>query len=84
MRRSGTDQQAPPSRRYEWVQSPTLPLPPPRDRSDLDRFLDDLGAVPVGEVDAVRRMFAEIGDRERVVSIVAEALAERPCGDVGR
>lgn len=84
MRRIGTPQVSPPSRRHEWVESPTLPLPPPRDRQDLDRFLDDLGAVPVGDLEGVRRMFAELPDRERVVAVVAAALSERPCGDVGR
>lgn len=75
---------APPPRRGEWAQSPTLPLPPPRDRRELDRFLEALSTVAVQDVEAIRAMFAGFGDREALAAVFHEALGDRPCGDVGR
>lgn len=74
----------PPSRRSEWAQSPTLPLPPPRDRSQLDHFLETLSTIAIQDVETIREMFADFGDREALSAILHEALSERPCGDVGR
>jgi hypothetical protein len=74
----------PPPRRGEWAQSPTLPLPPPRDRRDLDRFLGTLSTVAVQDVEGIRAMFAGFGDRETLAAVFHEALSDRPCGDVGR
>jgi hypothetical protein len=75
---------APPPRRGEWAQSPTLPLPPPRDRGELDRFLETLSTVAVQDVEAIRAMFAGFGDRATLAAVFHEALGDRPCGDVGR
>jgi len=75
---------APPPRRGEWAQSPTLPLPPPRDRGELDRFLEALSNVAIQDVEAIRAMFAGFGDREALAAVFHQALGERPCGDVGR
>ncbi len=75
---------APPPRRGEWAQSPTLPLPPPRNRGELDRFLEALSTVAVQDVEAIRTMFAGFGDREALAAVMHEALGERPCGDIGR
>lgn len=74
----------PPPRRGERIQSPTLPLPPPCDREELDRFLKDLSAIAVQDVQAIREMFTGFGDREALVTVFHKALSERPCGDVGR
>ena len=75
---------APPPRRGEWAQSPTLPLPPPRDREELDRFLEALSTVAVQDAEAIRAMFAGFGDREALAAVFHEALGDRPCGEVGR
>lgn len=74
----------PPPRRGEWAQSPTLPLPPPRDRGELDHFLQTLSTVAVDDAEAIRAMFADVRDREELAAVFHEALGDRPCGDVSR
>jgi hypothetical protein len=74
----------PPIRRLDQVQSPTLPLPPPRDEADLDRFLEAVASVPVAEVEGIRAMFAAFAGRDGLAALFHKGLLERPCGDVGR
>lgn len=75
---------APPPRRGEWAQSPTLPLPPPRDRRELDSFLEALSTVAIQDAEEIRTMFASFDDRETLAAVFHEVLAERPCGDISR
>jgi hypothetical protein len=75
---------APPPRRGEWAQSPTLPLPPPRDRRELDSFLEALSTVEIQDVEKIRTMFASFDYRETLAAVFHEALSERPCGDISR
>lgn len=75
---------APPLRRGDWAQSPTLPLPPPRSRGELDGFLETLSTVAVQDVEAIRAMFAGFSDRQVLAAVFHEALNDRPCGDIGR
>ena len=77
-------QSATPPQRADWVQSPTLPLPPPRDRDDIDRFLGELSTVGVEHVDAIRAMFAGYEARSELAGLFNSALGDRPCEDVGR
>jgi hypothetical protein len=75
---------APPPRRGERVLSPTLPLPPPRDRAELDSFLESLAQVPVDQVDSIKSMFAGFEETEAIAHVFHQSLSERPCGDIGR
>lgn len=75
---------APPPRRGEWVLSPTLPLPPPRDRVELESFLESLAQVPVDQVESIKSMFAGFEDTAAIAHVFHQSLSERPCGDIGR
>jgi hypothetical protein len=77
-------QGGPPSRRGDEAKSPTLPLPPPRNRAELDGFLESLSQIPVDQVEGIREMFAAFTEPDYVAHLFHEALAERPVGDLGR
>lgn len=74
----------PPRRPGGKAESPTLPLPPPRDAAELDGFLESLSAVTVGDTESIRAMFAGFAGRQELAQVFHHALAARPCGDVGR
>jgi len=84
MRAYGSEQTPPPMRRIDWVASPTLPLQPPRSRRELDGFLQALATIPVGDVPAIRVMFAGFEARDAIAEVFREGMAQRPCGDLGQ
>ncbi|MBT2509427.1 hypothetical protein J7I98_26815 [Streptomyces sp. ISL-98] len=75
------DDPAPPG---EEIESPTLPLPPPRDRDELELLVRAVATTPTGERRLIIATIAEFGDRERVAALLHEALFELPVRDFGR
>jgi hypothetical protein len=68
----------------EEVESPTLPLPPPRDRDELDRFLRAVAFTPTGQRDLILQTIADFDDRAGVARLLHEALFELPVADNAR
>lgn len=68
----------------EEVESPTLPLPPPRDRRELDRLLSAVANTPTGQRDLIRETIADFNDRATVADLLHQALFELPVTDTGR
>ena len=68
----------------EEVESPTLPLPPPRDRDELDRFLRAVAFTPTGQRDLILQTIADFDDRAEVARLLHEALFELPVADNAR
>lgn len=75
---------APPVRRAEQVQSPTLPLPPPRDRATTDDFLAWIGQMPRERVGEVREAIAALEDKSAVAEVLNGQLLDLPCTDASR
>jgi hypothetical protein len=68
----------------EEVESPTLPLPPPRDRDELESFLRAVAFTPTGQRDVIRGTIADFEDRAGAARLLHEALFELPVGDNAR
>lgn len=75
---------APPTRRAEQVQSPTLPLPPPRDKATTDDFLMWIGQMPRERVSEVREAIAALEDKSAVAEVLNGQLLDLPCTDASR
>ena len=75
---------APPIRRAEQVQSPTLPLPPPRDKATTDDFLTWIGTMPRERVGEVREAIAAIEDKSAVAEVLNGQMLDLPCADSSR
>ena len=72
------------SRPGSEVESPTLPLPPPRDRSELDRLVRAVAFAPSGDRQLIVDTIAEFTGRNAVAELLHEALLDLPTADVGR
>ena len=68
----------------EPVESPTLPLPPPRDRDELDRLLWAVATTSTAERGLVIETIAAFDDRSRVADLFHATLFELPTADVSR
>lgn len=68
----------------EYVASPTLPLPPPRDREELERFLVAVAMTPDGDRSLIRETIAGLGHRDEVAGVLHDALLDLPCRDESR
>ena len=66
------------------VESPTLPLPPPRDRDELDRLLHAVASTPSGDRQLIVDTVAAFSDRDAVAELLHEAVLDLPVRDVGR
>jgi hypothetical protein len=66
------------------VEVPTLPLPPPRDRDELDTFLLAVACTPTGQADLIYETIAGFDDPGAVADLVHQAMFELPSRDVGR
>ncbi|HEX8054964.1 MAG TPA: hypothetical protein VF517_18420 [Thermoleophilaceae bacterium] len=66
------------------TESPTLPLPPPRDREALSALIEAVASTPNGRRDDVRRMIGEWGERSAVADVLHQELHSLPTSDVGR
>lgn len=66
------------------VESPTLPLPPPRDRAELERLITAVALAPAGERELIIETVAGFEERDQVADLLHEALFELPVRDVGR
>lgn len=66
------------------VESPTLPLPPPRDRDELERLLLAVVCTPSGDRQLIIDTLAAFDERDVVADLLHEALFELPVRDVGR
>lgn len=80
----GLSNAPPPARRGEQVQSPTLPLPPPRDAATTEAFLTWVATRPRDHAKDVREAIAAIRERSAVAAVLNEQLLRLPCADVGR
>ena len=68
----------------EPVESPTLPLPPPRDRDELERLLWAVATTPTADRGLVVETIAAFDDRSRVADLFHAALFELPTADISR
>ncbi|MET3921623.1 hypothetical protein [Arthrobacter sp. UYEF20] len=68
----------------EEVESPTLPLPPPRDREELDRFLNAVAFTPTGQRGLIKETIAGFDGRSSVADLLHQALFELPVQDTVR
>jgi hypothetical protein len=66
------------------VESPTLPLPPPRDRDELDRLLHAVASTPSSDRQLIVDTVAGFSDRDAVAELLHEAVLDLPVQDVGR
>ncbi len=66
------------------VESPTLPLPPPRDRAELDRLLHAVASTPSGERHLIIDTVAAFSEPGVVAQLLHEDLLDLPCRDGGR
>lgn len=66
------------------VESPTLPLPPPRDAAELERLLDAVASTPSGERQQIVDTLAAFTDGGAVADLLHDALFELPASDLGR
>ncbi len=66
------------------VESPTLPLPPPRDRTELDRLLHAVASTPSGERQLIIDTVAAFPEPGVVAQLLHEDLLDLPCRDLGR
>jgi hypothetical protein len=66
------------------VEVPTLPLPPPIDRDELDTFLLAIACTPTGQADVIYETVASFDDPGAVADLCHQALFELPSRDVGR
>lgn len=71
-------------RRAEQVQSPTLPLPPPRDKATTDEFLTWIGEMPRERVGEVREAIAALEDKSAAAEVLNSQLLDLPCADASR
>ena len=65
-------------------ESPTLPLPPPRDQPELERLLQAVASTPSGERQLIVDTLAAFTDRDAVAQLLHENLRTLPCLDVSR
>jgi hypothetical protein len=72
------------ARRAEQAQSPTLPLPPPRDAATTDAFLSWVANMPRERTLEVREAISAMTDKSAVAEVLNEQLFNLPCADVGR
>jgi hypothetical protein len=68
----------------EIYESPTLPLPPPRDQAELDELLHAIASTPSGDRQLVIDTVDGFTDRERVASLLHDSLLTLPVRDDGR
>lgn len=80
----GRSQPPPPGRRGQEVQSPTLPLPPPRDAATTEAFLTWIATRPGDRAADVREAIAAIREKAAVAAVLHGELLRLPCADVGR
>ena len=66
------------------AESPTLPLPPPRDRIELDRLLHAVASTPSGERQLIIDTVAAFPEPGVVAQLLHEDLLDLPCRDLGR
>ena len=66
------------------AESPTLPLPPPRDRTELDRLLHAVASTPSGERHLIIDTVAAFSEPGVVAQLLHEDLLDLPCRDLGR
>jgi len=71
-------------RRAEQVQSPTLPLPPPRDAVTVEAFLSWIASTPKGRVEEIRKVISAMTEKPAVAAALNEQLLCLPCLDVSR
>ena len=78
----------PPAQRWRdpggQAESPTLPLPPPRDRDELERFILAVATTPAGDRQLIIDTIRDLDQREAVAELLHEALFTLPVTDVGR
>ena len=72
------------ARRFEQIQSPTLPLPPPRDAKTTEAFLSWIANMPRDRTHEVRDAIAAITEKSLVSATLSEQLLKLPCMDAGR
>lgn len=75
---------APPERLGNEVMSPTLPLPPPKDRESLGRFVELIASVPRDRTDELREAIRSIKDAAGIAALIHQSLFSLPCEDIGR
>ena len=68
----------------EEVESPTLPLPPPKERGELEALLLAVATTPTSDRQLIVDTVDAFDNRERVASLLNDALLELPVHDVGR
>lgn len=73
-----------PSPPGEDLASPTLPLPPPRDRHELDLLVRAVATTPTGERQLIIDTIAGFDHRDVVAALLHESLFELPVRDFGR
>lgn len=66
------------------VESPTLPLPPPRDRDELEHFIRAVAMTPAAERGLVVDTIAGLEERDSIAELLHDALFELPVTDIGR
>ena len=77
-------QRRPPLIRRDEVESPTLPLPPPRDRATVEAFLSWVAGVPRESAFKVREAIAAFQNKGAVAAVLNEHLFHFPCLDTTR
>ncbi|MCU1644828.1 MAG: hypothetical protein JWN03_5103 [Nocardia sp.] len=66
------------------VDSPTLPLPPPQNRDELERLILAVALTPSSDRQLIVDTVAAFQGREQVADLLNTALLEVPVHDVGR
>lgn len=72
------------SRLGDEVQSPTLPLPPPKSREELDDVLAAIAGTPSDRRDSVIEWIAGLADRATVAELLHRELLDLPTADASR